>query len=269
MWETKQGLNCCQLAVCVWTTVGLQCVNATERNMRPGEVEGKERNMHINWLMRTGAGESRPLQRLEWGWGEGVPKWSEKPFLQGSIVCWPWLWKESWLQETACCVASTVACSWSLHVAVSSDVSLLLSPPKKKKELHSFAVRCLGLLSQVWIAGCECFCSLFPRILPDKANPPSPHLKMTCVLLKAFKWSRVLADYQIHCLVARETHTHGLHSSSFSVLFFSLPPLLPSPEAHISKPSAVLCAHTAAFQLKAFCASSEAEWRGERADGSG
>lgn len=227
MWETKQGLNCCQLAVCVWTTVGLQCVNATERNMRPGEVEGKERNMHINWLMRTGAGESRPLQRLEWGWGEGVPKWSEKPFLQGSIVCWPWLWKESWLQETACCVASTVACSWSLHVAVSSDVSLLLSPPKKK-ELHSFAVRCLGLLSQVWIAGCECFCSLFPRILPDKANPPSPHLKMTCVLLKAFKWSRVLADYQIHCLVARETHTHGLHSSSFSVLFFLLPPLLPS-----------------------------------------
>lgn len=140
MWETKQGLNCCQLAVCVWTTVGLQCVNATERNMRPGEVEGKERNMHINWLMRTGAGKSRPLQRLEWGWGEGVPKWSEKPFLQGSIVCWPWLWKESWLQETACCVASTVACSWSLHVAVSSDVSLLLSPPKKKKSFT--ALRC-------------------------------------------------------------------------------------------------------------------------------
>lgn len=131
---------------------------------RGGRGNRKERNMHINWLMRTGAGESRPLQKLEWGWGEGVPKWSAKPFLQGSIVCWPWLWKESCLQETACCVASMVACNWSLHVAVLSDVSLLLSPPKKKVlrfALLCFAVRCLGLLSQVWIAGCECFCSLF------------------------------------------------------------------------------------------------------------
>lgn len=135
---------------------GASVVNATERNMRPGEVEGKERNMHINWLMRTGAGESRPLQRLEWGWGEGVPKWSEKPFLQGSIVCWPWLWKESWLQETACCVASTVACSWSLHVAVSSDVSLLLSPPKKKR-----ASQLCGAMPGLAFSGLNCRLRVF------------------------------------------------------------------------------------------------------------
>lgn len=89
--------------------------------------------------------------------------------------------------------------------------------------------------------------------MPDKANPPSPRLKMTCLLLKAFKWSSVLADYQIQRLVARETHTRGLGSPFF----------LPSPEAHISKLSAISCAHTAAFQLKAFCAACGAEWRGK------
>lgn len=88
--------------------------------------------------------------------------------------------------------------------------------------------------------------------MPDKENPPSPCLKATCLLLKAFKWSSVLADYQIQCLVARETHTRGLSSRFF-----------PSLVAHISKLSAILCAHTAAFQLKAFCAASGAEWRGK------
>lgn len=88
---------------------------------------------------------------------------------------------------------------------------------------------------------------------------PLPRLKMTCLLLKAFKRSTVLADYQIHCLVARETHTRGLGSPFF---FFFLPPS--SPEAHISKLSAASCAHTAAFQLKAFCAASGgAAWRGK------
>lgn len=52
---------------------------------------------------------------------------------------------------------------------------------------------------------------------------PLPRLKMTCLLLKAFKRSTVLADYQIHCLVARETHTRGL-GSPFFFFSFSLPP---------------------------------------------
>lgn len=50
---------------------------------------------------------------------------------------------------------------------------------------------------------------------------PLQPLKMTCLLLKAFKWSSVLANYQVHCLVARETHTRGFSSLPF--FFFSLP----------------------------------------------
>ena len=92
--------------------------------------------------------------------------------------------------------------------------------------------------------------------MPDKANPPSPLFKMICLLLKAFKWSSVLADDQIQCLVARETYPQ--------LAFFFL-----SPEAHISKLSAISCAHTAAFQLKAFCATSGAVRKGKEVDGSG
>lgn len=47
---------------------------------------------------------------------------------------------------------------------------------------------------------------------------PSPRLKMTSLLLKAFKWSSELADCQLQCLVARETHTHSPGS-----LFLSSP----------------------------------------------
>lgn len=99
--------------------------------------------------------------------------------------------------------------------------------------------------------------------MPDTTNPPSPLLKMTSLLLKAFKWSSELADCQLQCLVAREMHTRGFVSPFFHP---------PTPEeAHVSKLSAVSHTHTATFQLKAFCAASgRSSMEGKRrADGSG
>lgn len=149
-----------------------------------------------------------------------------------------------------------VACGSSLHVAILCDVSPLLFPPQVFHSLQwkAFSLPLLFL---------SCRLEVFSSPLHHEANLSSACLKMTCLLLKAFKWSSVLADYQICCLVAKETHTRGLCSVFFFSPTLSLSPPSSSPEAHISKLSAIWCAHTAAFQLKAFCAARGAEWRGK------